>query len=267
MPLTQKFTEYTRTGNKVETSFTLSNNTLMAMKRSLDVTTAKMQVAEKVGREVATKEFQSFAPEKIKYWSTIGYGGADYIRAIAAKKKSGVHERGFMFCEDKSVIEPGPEHVGGRGSISVRDCHDRKKGIILGGQLGYFHTHPNAMSTPSNFDAVSMMHMSLQRSRPVLYCQGGTADKKITCETLKELPSYPQYDTFRKEAKKYRGVPDNIKPYISELKSFYSDDVPAIIHGIPEPIKPLTPPSVKPGSRAPLFPHIPQKKAVLFPHR
>ena len=154
MPLTQKFTEYTRTGNKVETSFTLSNNTLMAMKRSLDTTTAKMQTAEKVGRERAIARAQSAkGPEEIK---------ARWIEQVAIQSKEQVHERGFMFCEDKGVIDPGPEHVGGKGSISIRDCHDRKRGIILGGQLGYFHTHPNATSNPSNFDVVSMMHMSLQ---------------------------------------------------------------------------------------------------------
>jgi hypothetical protein len=256
MPLTQKFTEYTRTGNKVDLSFTLSNNTLTAMKRSLDVTTAKMQSAEKVGRQKAIERVQSHkGPEELK---------SRWVEQEAVSSKERVHERGFMFCENKGVIEPGPEHVGGKGSITIRDCHDRKKGIILGGQLGYFHTHPNAMSTPSNFDAVSLMHMSLQRSRPVLYCQGGTEDKKITCETLKEMPSYHEYDTFRIEAKKYRGVPDNIKPYISELKSFYAADIPAIMNPIPEPIKPIITPGVK--ARVPLFPHIPQRKAVLFPH-
>ena len=148
-----------------------------------------------------------------------------------------VKERGFSLCQN-TEITPSPEHLGGQGSISVRNCPGRPR-------IGHYHTHPRGVSNPSWWDAYSALANSSTRHQPWLDCRGSKDDKTIRCDTVKFVP--PLVDVVnlerRRQKMRYSWAEDDpeIWQYFATPYSFPVREVPEIIR----PPVPVAAPRIK----------------------
>ena len=146
-----------------------------------------------------------------------------------------VKERGRMLCRD-GEITASPEHIGGRWSITTRNCRGKM-------EAGDFHTHPVGPSAPSWWDAFSILSTSYRHHRPVLGCRGAKADGLIRCETARRVPTLAELQYLKTKRRRMRGTwahdDPEIAKYLSESQSFE-------VRKVPEFIKPPAPPLVAP---------------------
>lgn len=160
-----------------------------------------------------------------------------------------VKERGLMLCQDWSPeqrpageITPGQEHIGGPGSISVRNCGGKV-------HVGHFHTHPGSDSAPSWHDAYSILWNSRNYLAPFLGCRAGTNDKTIRCDTLKRLPTSGELAYLKRKRSRMRFTDAQKDPdiwqYMGPSYSIHSDRIRDIIRVQPmEPKKPAERPTI-----------------------
>jgi hypothetical protein len=136
-----------------------------------------------------------------------------------------VKERGRMLCGEREVTA-GPEHIGGPGSITARNC----RGIP---EAGYFHTHATGSSAPSWWDAFAILSDSYRHKKPSLGCRGAKEDGLIRCETAKRLPTITELQYLKTKRHKMGGSwahsDPEIAKYLSESYSFEARKVPELI--------------------------------------
>lgn len=144
-----------------------------------------------------------------------------------------VKERGFGLCEN-SEVTPGREVIGGRGSITIRNCTTVKDAVVRKRPpVGFYHTHPESTSRPSWWDALSVISRSISRGKPWLDCRGGRADNMVRCDTVKDIPSTQTYENLKKRrlkmAFKLAEQDPEIWQYFTNHFSFAAKDIPEII--------------------------------------
>ncbi len=160
-----------------------------------------------------------------------------------------VKERGFMFCSESvgvkrvnlfGEITPGKEHIGGRGSIGVRNCKEQRE--------GHYHTHPVGDTSPSYADALSIISMSILRERPMLGCRGAKKDENIRCDTVTELPPKDVYLRLKRKAS--RITSPELDP---ETWKYFATPYNIPVRKIPEIIRPPALPPVAPRIKTEQF--------------
>jgi len=152
--------------------------------------------------------------------------------------KTKVKERGVALCQD-TEITPGPEIIGGRASITIRNCTYVKNEVISRRpEVGFYHTHPLSDSAPSWHDALAIIGRSIRRGKPDLGCRGGTSDRIIRCDTVKQAPPQEVYEELRKRRARMKFTDARDDPEIwqhfGEPFSFPASDVPQIVQRIRE---------------------------------
>lgn len=151
-------------------------------------------------------------------------------------------ERGNMLCARYGEIDAGREHIGGRGSITERNCPANSI------TTGHFHTHPTGVADPSWWDAYAIMKHSQEISKPYLGCRATKApipSGEIQCQTVKRVPTPAEVAHFKGKRRKMRytwAKQDwEIMEYITEPYSFPARKIPEII----KPPVPVLAPRIK----------------------
>lgn len=157
-------------------------------------------------------------------------------------ERTKVKERGRMLCRDfvkkadgkmelVGEIMPGREHIGGRGSITERNC----PGAV---GVGHFHTHPTGSSDPSWWDAYSIIANSYHAARTWLGCRGATEDQMVQCNTVKRLPTKTELQELRarhRRMKYTRAEADpEIRKHLTEPYKLPAKQIPNFIFEVPE---------------------------------
>ena len=145
----------------------------------------------------------------------------------AAVLHTKVKERGFALCQYPEIT-PSEEHIGGPGSITERNCRGKPP------RVGSFHTHPpHSPSSPSWWDAYTIMSQTYRHGIPWLGCRGSKFDGEIRCDTVKDFPSLATLHYFQKKRREMRYVAAEDDPdmwqHFAHPYSFALRDVPKII--------------------------------------
>lgn len=156
----------------------------------------------------------------------------------SALDKTKEKERGLALCQDTEVT-PGRESIGGRTSITVRNCVKVKNEVISRRpQVGFYHTHPGSSSDPSWHDALGIISRSVRRSQSDLGCRGGQMDGTIRCDTVRGIPTREVYERLRKRRQKMKFTAAQDDPeiwqYFDTPFSFQASDIPGIVQRIRE---------------------------------
>lgn len=136
-------------------------------------------------------------------------------------------ERGFALCYSGNQILPGKEHVGGRSSISYKDCGRAPK-------AGSFHTHPrDGDSEPSWYDGFGSLHNGWSRSVQWITCTGSPKDMTVRCHAPRDVPDGLTVKVIGKDKRKMHGKPMSADKRFDELHQelarFRVRDLPKLV--------------------------------------
>lgn len=143
-------------------------------------------------------------------------------------------ERAFALCYREGKVVPSREHIGGRFSISYKDCPGGMP------KAGTFHTHPSSDSQPSWGDGYSYLANSERNLVRWLGCVGSPRDQMVRCLVPRGIPTREELQKFRRRYAKYAYQPLSSDPELDALikpvAAFGVRDIPQMLKKVEVPV-------------------------------